>query len=383
MPSLTFSGLLRISVLLSALVASLPALAHEIKPSIFEVTLFADGHFDVRAQANAEAMLADIGPGYDDTNDSPQADLYDSYRAMSPDELSAAFTQGAADVMAGFALSFDGKVVTPELVSIQPESIEDIRLTRTSNVTLRGIIPPGAETFTWSYPRAYGPIGLKMKREGDLGYRTLYLTSGTGTDTLPLEGLVPIRSSFEVVWDYVGIGFIHIVPKGLDHILFVLGLFLLSTRMRPLLVQVTTFTVAHSITLALSLYGVVELSPSIVEPLIALSIAYVAIENIFMRSLSPWRPFVVFGFGLLHGLGFAGVLTDLGLPQGEFVEALIGFNLGVEVGQLAVILVAFLAVGLWGMSEQVYRRSIVIPASLVIAVVGLYWTVDRFGLLPA
>jgi len=223
---------------------------------------------------------------------------------------------------------------------------------------------------------------LKMKREGDLGYRTLYLTSGTGTDTLPLEGLVPIRSSFQVVWDYVGIGFIHIVPKGLDHILFVLGLFLLSTRMRPLLVQVTTFTVAHSITLALSLYGVVELSPSIVEPLIALSIAYVAIENIFMRSLSPWRPFVVFGFGLLHGLGFAGVLTDLGLPQGEFVEALIGFNLGVEVGQLAVILAAFLAVGLWGMSEKVYRRSIVIPASLVIAVVGLYWTLDRFGLLP-
>ena len=147
--------------------------------------------------------------------------------------------------------------------------------------------------------------------------------------------------------------------------------------MRPLLVQGTCFTVAHSITLALSLYGVVELPPSIVEPLIALSIAYVAIENLFMRGLSPWRPVVVFAFGLLHGLGFAGVLTELGLPQDQFVTALVGFNVGVEFGQLSVILGAWLLLALWQMSETTYRRTVIIPGSLCIAAVGLYWTFER------
>lgn len=364
-----------------ALMITLPAVAHEIKPSVVEIIFGKDGRFVIEADVNAEAMLADIGPGYTDTNDSPNAAKYDSFRALTEQNLAARFSSGFDEVATGFDLRFDGQLLVPELVEINPRPTEDLQLTRVSDIRLEGNIPPGAQLFTWSYPRAYGSIALKMKREGDAEFRTKWLPTATDTDSIPLEGLVPARSSVEVVIDYIYIGFIHIVPKGLDHILFVLGLFLLSRNMRPLLIQVTTFTVAHSITLALSLYGIVDLPPSIVEPLIALSIAFIAIENIFMRNLSPWRPFVVFGFGLLHGLGFAGVLTDLGLPRGEFVEALIGFNVGVEVGQLAVILAAFLAVGLWGISEKAYRRVVVIPASLVIAVIGLYWTVERFGVI--
>src|SRR5438094_3776756 len=109
------------------------------------------------------------------------------------------------------------------------------------------------------------------------------------------------------------------VPKGLDHMLFVLGIFLLSRRLRQVLAQVSAFTIAHSVTLALSIYGLVSVSPNIVEPLIAASIAYVAIENIFMSELKPWRLALVFGFGLLHGMGFAGALKELGLPRSEFV----------------------------------------------------------------
>ena len=111
----------------------------------------------------------------------------------------------------------------------------------------------------------------------------------------------------------------HILPKGLDHILFVLGIFLLSPRWKTMLLQVTAFTVAHSITLGLSIYGIVSLPSRIVEPLIALSIAYVAIENLLTRELKPWRLALVFMFGLLHGLGFAGVLRELGLPREEFL----------------------------------------------------------------
>ncbi|WP_416899398.1 MAG: HupE/UreJ family protein [Minwuia sp.] len=378
---LTLPGVRRFIAACLLLLVSLPAAAHEIKPSVFEVVLGKDGTFTIAAEVNAEAMLVDIGPGYDDTNDSPQAEAYDRVRALPPAAFADAFREGEATVLDGFDLQFDGQTVRPRLVSIEVRPAEDISVTRVSDVRLDGPILPGAETFTFSYPRAYGAIALKMKREGDAEFRTHWMPDGTETQSLPLEGLVPPRTWYEVIGEYIYVGFVHIVPKGLDHILFVLGLFLLSRNMRPLLVQVTTFTVAHSITLALSLYGIVELPPAIVEPLIALSIAYVAIENIFMARLSPWRPFVVFAFGLLHGLGFAGVLTELGLPRSEFLEALIGFNIGVEAGQLAVILAALLAVGIWGLPERLYRRAIVIPASLAIAFVGLYWTVERVGLL--
>ncbi len=177
---------------------------------------------------------------------------------------------------------------------------------------------------------------------------------------------------------YVRLGFEHILPKGLDHILFVVGLFLLSARTSALLKQVTAFTIAHSLTLALSMYGVIALPPRIVEPLIALSIAYVAIENLVTSELKPWRPLVVFGFGLLHGLGFAGVLRELGLPRSEFLTAIVSFNVGVELGQLTVITLAFAAVGWWRRRPS-YRSRVVVPASAAIAIVGVFWAVQRLA----
>jgi hydrogenase/urease accessory protein HupE len=180
-----------------------------------------------------------------------------------------------------------------------------------------------------------------------------------------------------VAGQYLALGFTHILPGGLDHILFVLGIFLFATRLKPVLAQVTAFTVAHSITLGLSIYGVLSLPSKVVEPLIALSIVYVAVENVLRPRLTPWRVAVVFAFGLLHGLGFAGALHELGLPRSEFLTALVTFNVGVEGGQLAVIVLAFLALGSWARRESWYRVRIVVPASLAIAAVGLWWTVQR------
>ena len=123
----------------------------------------------------------------------------------------------------------------------------------------------------------------------------------------------------------------------------------------------------------------ISLSSSIVEPLIALSIAYVGLENILTRQLKPWRIIVVFLFGLLHGMGFAGVLTELGLPESEFVTALISFNIGVEFGQLSVILLAFTVVFWLRHDELRYRRFVVIPGSALIALMGLFWTWQRIA----
>ncbi len=217
---------------------------------------------------------------------------------------------------------------------------------------------------------------------------TSFLLDLTGLDaaapTGPAPGAVGVRSGASGWWstfaDFFSQGFLHVLPLGLDHILFVLGLFLLRREWRPLLWQVTTFTVAHTITLGLATLGWVHVSPKIVEPVIAASLVFVALENIFRPKYSVWRLVVVFIFGLVHGLGFAGALRELELPTASLVVGLLGFNVGVEGGQLAVIAIAFIATA-WVRDPQLYRRWVVIPGSAAIALMGLWWTVTRvFGL---
>ena len=176
---------------------------------------------------------------------------------------------------------------------------------------------------------------------------------------------------------YLKLGFTHILPLGFDHILFVLSLFLLSPKLKPVLWQATAFTVAHSVTLGLAMYHVITPSPKIVEPVIALSIMYVALENIISPSLKRSRIGIVFLFGLVHGMGFANALGQLGLPQNSYLTSLIMFNVGVELGQLAVILSAFFLFGKWFGNKPYYRKAIVIPLSALITIMAGYWTVER------
>jgi len=175
---------------------------------------------------------------------------------------------------------------------------------------------------------------------------------------------------------YLRLGFRHIVPEGADHILFVLGLFFLGITWRKLLSQTTVFTVAHATTLFLSTYGIFSLPSRYVEPAIALSIAFIAIENVIKPRLGPGRLAIVFGFGLVHGLGFASSLSDIPFPKTDFIVALLGFNFGVDLGQLFVIALAFLAVGGFR-NRPWFRRGIAIPCSLAIAAVGLFWGIQR------
>ena len=178
-------------------------------------------------------------------------------------------------------------------------------------------------------------------------------------------------------WAYVPVGFDHILPKGLDHILFVVGLFFLSPAWRPLILQISTFTLAHTLTLGLAALGYVRLPSELVESMIAASIVFVAVENTFAKGLSRSRPFVVFGFGLLHGLGFASVLVEFGLPQHAFIPALIGFNVGVELGQLTIVAFGFGLLSYWFGKKPWYRLHIALPASGAIALVGAWWVVER------
>src|SRR5438034_5793104 len=226
---------------------------------------------------------------------------------------------------------------------------------------MRGMVPEGARRLAWSYSWTFATYSLTVRKDGQ--ETTEWLEGGQTNTPILLESPNRPLSRAAIGLRYLTLGFTHIIPKGLDHMLFVLGIFLLSRRLREVLTQVSAFTIAHSITLALSVYGIVSVSPKVVEPLIAVSIAYVAIENIFMSELRAWRVALVFGFGLLHGMGFAGALKDLGLPRSEFLTALLMFNVGVEAGQLSVIGAAFLFVG-WHCSHRTwYRSRIVVPVS--------------------
>lgn len=263
------------------------------------------------------------------------------------------------------------------------------------DATLVGRVSLDASAFSLRFPEALGSIVLTVDRPGEEAC-AVALEGGEWSPAFPLALHSPTTASATslispVISDapsgftpsrltgafrYARLGFEHILPQGPDHILFILGLFLLSPKLSALLWQISAFTIAHSITLGLALYGVVRLPPAIVEPLIAASIAFVAIENLLTPRLHAWRPIVVFCFGLIHGMGFAGVLMDMGLPRRDFATALVSFNVGVELGQIAVVIIALLAVG-WFRKRSWYRRAIVLPGSCAIAAVAVFWTIQR------
>ena len=180
-----------------------------------------------------------------------------------------------------------------------------------------------------------------------------------------------------VIAYYLKLGFLHIIPEGLDHILFVVGLCLISTKLKTILWQATAFTVAHTITLALSMKGTIALPAGLVEPVIALSIMFVAIENLVISELKPWRIAVVFLFGLIHGMGFANSLNEIGLPPGKFYTSILSFNVGVELGQIAVIAAMFALLIIPLRHKPWYRKGIVYPLSVLIALIACYWTIER------
>ncbi len=223
---------------------------------------------------------------------------------------------------------------------------------------------------------------LNVLFPGEKSY-ILDLTQLSGAAATAIEGAVNEQTKggwWATFVNFIHEGFVHVVPEGMDHILFVLGVFLLSRKWKPLLLQVTAFTIAHTITLALATLQIVHVPGSIVEPVIAGSIAVVALENIFHPRYTNWRLLIVFAFGLIHGLGFASVLSDLNLPPGSLVAGLLGFNIGVEFGQLAVITGAFLLT-FWIKKDETYRKFVVIPGSILIGAMGLWWMVQRiFGL---
>lgn len=347
--------------------------AHEVSPTIGNFVV-EQGRLSLDLRLNIEAFVAGIDlDGVADTNDTDQSEEYDALRALEPDELAARIGEFAPEWLQDLRIVAGGPV-SLSVLSLSIPEVGNPDLPRSSVLSVGGALMPGATEMTVTWPQGWG--ALVLRQQGVEDPYTGFLQGGESSPEINISG-GNTSTAWAVFVDYVPVGFDHILPKGLDHILFVLGLFFLSLSLHALLWQVTAFTLAHTVTLALGATGWLVVSPAIVEPLIAASIVFVAVENIVSRGFNAWRPLFVFGFGLLHGLGFAGVLGEFGLPEGQFVPALLGFNIGVELGQLAVIAMAFLAVGLWFGKKPWYRARIAVPASCAIALIGSYWVVER------
>lgn len=365
------------SILLLALwlaAATGTARAHEVQPAVSDVLIGQD-RVQISIIMTLEAPLAGLDLfGLSNTNDSSESDRYDELRALPPDALEARFREFWPAMASRITLRAGETELAPELDGLTVPPVGEPGVARFSTLRLSAALPDDGSPVVFGWARSLGAIIVRQTGVED-GY-TGFLQGGDLSDPMPREGGVETTKT-SVFLTYIVSGFEHIIPAGLDHILFVLGLFFLSLKLGALLWQVSAFTLAHTVTLALGSLGIVTIPATIVEPLIAASIVYVGVENVLSKGLTPWRPVVVFLFGLLHGLGFASVLGVVGLPPGDFVVGLIGFNIGVEFGQLAVIALAFLAVGLWFGKKPWYRARIANPASLAISAVGAWWVVER------
>ena len=359
--------------------------ADVVKPALVEINVNDKGAVSVEVRASVEALLTGINAQYKNTKDAPTADQYDELRKLSGAELKRAFSTFHQQFLQSVFIRVNDKKIALQITSVDVPPAGYTKVPRISVIKLSGNLSAEAAALQWYYPAKFGDNAVRVRQideENEQWHwsQWQWLRNDAMSEPFSLTEIVSNKTLLEVITSYIVIGFEHIVPKGLDHILFILGLFLLSTHWRPLLWQVTMFTVAHTITLGLAMNNIIALPANIVEPLIALSIAYVGIENIFAKQLLKSRLILVFLFGLLHGLGFASVLIDFGMPQNDFAVALISFNVGVELGQLAVISTAFVILRLSIKNPSFYRKIIVVPGSLMIAIIGLYWFVERLEL---
>jgi hypothetical protein len=344
---------------------AVPAAAHEIGTTQVTATIASGGDYRVDVVVDPDALLTKLEVFGDRSLSSGLARAERDRRIV---ELQGIF-------LSHVDIRFDDSASRPRFEYIAASAIGDFAQAP-SVVRLTGTTPPLTSTFSFGYGLAMGSYALNVRIDRS-AVQTLWINGAERSPAVSVVAPPPPSGWAAIAWQYFALGYTHILPKGFDHILFVVGIFLLSARWRSIFLQVTTFTVAHSITLGLTMYGVVSLPAKAVEPMIALSIAYVAVENLFTSELKPWRLALVFSFGLLHGMGFAGVLRDLGLPPASFLTALVTFNVGVEAGQISVIALAVAAVAYWRSDPRVYRRFVVQPASLLIAATGIAWTIQR------
>ena len=355
------------------LLLSPPLHTHEIKPAIVDITIIEE-NASIEFKLNAETVLSEIDASvYVDTNNSPQSQKYDEFRGFSVQEIEELVIKNKSKFINKIQINNESEIIPLLLNKVETFDETNEEMPRDTILYLNFELKDSS--FTVQFDKEIGPVVIRQFE--DLSKESVLFTSYLQpAEKSPLLSKQSRSSIGKTIIEYLILGIEHIVPKGLDHILFIIGIFFYAIKFKPLFLQVTMFTLAHSITLILASLNLIFIPAVVVEPLIALSISYVAIENIFQRRLVVPRYVIIFIFGLIHGLGFAFVLGDIGLNTSQLVISLISFNLGVEVAQIAIIILASI-IFILPSRQSWYRAFLQIPISVIISLIGLYWFIER------
>ncbi len=359
------------------------SISHEIKPSIADFN-YDGSYLNFKIRLNAELILSNIdASNISNTDASPLSEIYDKFRILNKNDLLEAIQSSWNEIRSNIDIKINNKSKKIILNKIQIEEIKNFEISRDTFVYFSVLLDNNSEQFTFRWNKNYGPIILreinKHKLEDEL--ITEYLQSGIESNTFSFREN-NFNKTFNSFIKFFVLGIQHIIPKGLDHILFICGLFLFSSSLKKLITQITIFTIAHSITLIFVSLSLMRINPQIVEPIIALSIVYVGVENIFKNYVKEYlRYIVILFFGLLHGLGFALVLSDIGYKSSDLFINLISFNIGIEVAQISIVLVLYLLIALNFAKNKNYRIFFQVPSSILISSIGLYWFFERINFI--
>ncbi|MEM9755531.1 MAG: HupE/UreJ family protein [Pseudomonadota bacterium] len=360
-----------------------PAAAHEVRPAIADVRVTPDA-VEISIRMALESLAAGIDlSGMTNTNDAPEAAIYDRFRGLPPDEFEAVFREAWPRIAAGILIETGQERVQPEIVSVAVPAIGNIELPRDSILTLRADLPAGDAGVIIGWRANYGVLIIRQVGAGANAYED-FLAGGAFSDPLPrIDPAAGPRLGLILRYVTEGIG--QIIPTGGAHMAFVLGMFFFAPGLRPVATQGAAFGLGAVTTLSLSAFGAFPAFTAAIGPLIAATLVYVGLDNIFRPGPRPLRTALVFGCGLVHGVAFAALLSAVGIPEDRVVEVLIGFSVGVTIALLAVVGLAFFAVGAWFGEKPWYHRAIAVPVSALIAALGAYTFVERTGLidLPA
>jgi len=366
--------LLLLSILISTFVE-----ADVVKPALVEISFYENKTAEVSIDLSLEAAMTGIGTRYKNTTDAPTSAQYDELRALSSKALRARFKEFESEFLNRLMFKVNGQTQALMLTNAKIDIIGYKKRPRKTVLTYQIQLSEWPTVMSWQYGKVYGDSALRwqMYKKDEYNWsQWQWLRDGSPSGVIDINH-PKSGSAFERFVEFTGIGFDHVIPLGWDHILFIVGMALSSLLWRRLLLLVTTFTVAHTITLGLAMVGVVEISAQIIEPLIAFSIAYVAIENLLTHQSIRRKSIVVFFFGLIHGLGFATMLREFEMTPDSFLMTLIGFNVGVELAQVVIVFGVVSVLLVLRALKLNYRQLMVIPISIIISIIGIWWGIER------
>ena len=412
-----------------ALIGSEAVQAHGFTLTEAVLVVRADGRFDLDVTADLDALVLGAPTFADQANVLSEEDSQIEVAALA-DQIAAATLEERLRLQGRLQRLFETRIRLR--VDGEPQRHRATFPERSMTVAetglaedgsyfgvtarLSGRVPAAASTMTVTASRAFRVVHLTVLQQNSNGVERQVMQPGEQSRPITLAGGAsgasavadssssghrPVADALgnqrvQTFLDYVSLGTFHILPWGLDHLAFLLALCLVTTKWRVLVIWVSGFTLGHTVSLGLAALGLVAVSPVLVEPLIAVSVGMVAWRALRrsrgatdgdspeqagadVRTGPRFEFVVVSALGLLHGFGFAGALFEIGLPQSGWLLGLLGFNAGVELGQLVALAGMVLVLQL--VLRVLERRQLVLAIGWVLLGVSIYWTVERVGLL--